>query len=152
MVWKWADGTWTAHGGGGGGDAVGVGEDVAVQSLNRFSDADDRVYLWRDGYLRVDALDVADASDLSKSETIKTKPGFFDAAGLVVEQHFAISADGTKVPYFVQRRADAPADGSTPTLLDASRARAETARVGPPRSRGGFGRGWSFDKSRRRRG
>mmetsp|Transcript_22724 Transcript_22724/g.70272 ORF Transcript_22724/g.70272 Transcript_22724/m.70272 type:complete len:716 (-) Transcript_22724:48-2195(-) len=119
VVWKWADGTWTAHGGGGGGDAVGVGEDVAVQSLNRFSDADDRVYLWRDGYLRVDALDVADASDLSKSETIKTKPGFFDAAGLVVEQHFAISADGTKVPYFVQRRADAPADGSTPTLLDA---------------------------------
>jgi prolyl oligopeptidase len=36
---------------------------------------------------------------------------------LIVEQHEATSADGTKVPYFFVRRADAPRDGTTPTLL-----------------------------------
>ena len=42
----------------------------------------------------------------------------FDASGLVCEQHFATSADGTRVPYFELRRASAPLDGSNPVLLD----------------------------------
>mmetsp|Transcript_28977 Transcript_28977/g.86509 ORF Transcript_28977/g.86509 Transcript_28977/m.86509 type:complete len:731 (+) Transcript_28977:258-2450(+) len=102
-----------------GAGAVAVGEDVSIQALNRFSDADDRVWIWRDGYLQVDALDYAEAGAMEKATTVKTKEPLFDAAGLTVEQHFATSKDGTKVPYFVQRRADCPLDGSTPTLLDA---------------------------------
>ena len=33
-------------------------------------------------------------------EPLKSLPGFFDATGLEVNQHFATSKDGTKVPYF----------------------------------------------------
>ena len=50
-------------------------------------------------------------------ETWKTAPARFDAEGLVVEQHMATSADGTKVPHFVVRNQDVTFDGSTPTLL-----------------------------------
>ena len=47
----------------------------------------------------------------------KSLPARFDAEGLMVEQRFAASKDGTRVPYFVIRSEDAPMDGSTPTLL-----------------------------------
>jgi prolyl oligopeptidase len=47
-------------------------------------------------------------------ETCKQAPAFFDAGGLSVRQHFATSADGTRVPYFVVGPDD-PAAG--PTLL-----------------------------------
>ncbi len=57
-------------------------------------------------------------SDESTIEVIKSAPAMFDAEGLSVEQHFAISADGTKIPYF-QIGADGLAlDGENPTLLD----------------------------------
>ncbi|MGC9668659.1 prolyl oligopeptidase family serine peptidase [Planosporangium sp. 12N6] len=49
-------------------------------------------------------------------ETLKREPGFFDADGLSVRQFFAVSADGTRVPYFVVGPPD-PAAG--PTLLTA---------------------------------
>ncbi len=48
---------------------------------------------------------------------LKSAPSFFDAAGLVVEQHEATSKDGTKVPYFQIGPKALPLDGSTPTLL-----------------------------------
>ncbi|MCV7043640.1 S9 family peptidase [Mycobacterium frederiksbergense] len=44
---------------------------------------------------------------------IKQAPGFFDAAGIEVAQHFATSADGTRIPYFVVGRPGAVG----PTLL-----------------------------------
>ncbi|MFM7109274.1 MAG: prolyl oligopeptidase family serine peptidase [Planctomycetaceae bacterium] len=48
---------------------------------------------------------------------LKRSPAFFDAAGLTVAQHEAVSKDGTRIPYFQIGPADLPADGSTPTLL-----------------------------------
>ena len=50
-------------------------------------------------------------------ETLKQSPAFFDAAGLTVAQHEAISKDGTRVPYFQVSRANLALDGSNPTLL-----------------------------------
>jgi prolyl oligopeptidase len=44
---------------------------------------------------------------------IKQAPGFFDADGIEVSQHFATSADGTRIPYFVVGRPGA----TGPTLL-----------------------------------
>jgi prolyl oligopeptidase len=44
---------------------------------------------------------------------IKRAPAFFDADGIKVSQHFAVSADGTRVPYFVVGRPGA----AGPTLL-----------------------------------
>jgi prolyl oligopeptidase len=54
-------------------------------------------------------------------ETLKSQPARFDASGMHVDQFFATSADGTRVPYFVIWPADAdrfgPGDGNAPTLL-----------------------------------
>jgi prolyl oligopeptidase len=47
-------------------------------------------------------------------EMLKSAPAFFDPAGLSVRQHFATSADGTAVPYFVVGRED---EKPGPTLL-----------------------------------
>lgn len=48
-------------------------------------------------------------------KAIKSLPARFDASGLVTEQFEAASKDGTKIPYFVVRRADAR--GPQPTVL-----------------------------------
>lgn len=46
-------------------------------------------------------------------ELLKQSPAFFDASGMVTEQFFATSLDGTQVPYFVVREAGA----TGPTVL-----------------------------------
>jgi prolyl oligopeptidase len=48
-------------------------------------------------------------------ELVKSAPSFFDAEGLTVTQHFATSADGTAIPYFVVGHRDSAGPG--PTLL-----------------------------------
>ena len=50
-------------------------------------------------------------------EPLKSRPAFFDAAGMRVEQLVARSADGTAVPYFVVWPRGAKADGGNPTLM-----------------------------------
>jgi prolyl oligopeptidase len=52
-----------------------------------------------------------------KTRQLKQSPAFFDAAGLAVEQHFAVSKDGTKIPYFQVARKNLSQDGQNPTLL-----------------------------------
>ena len=49
---------------------------------------------------------------------VKTTPAFFDASADTVEQHFAVSADGTRVPYFQVGPKDLVLDGGNPTLLN----------------------------------
>ncbi|AEG44931.1 prolyl oligopeptidase family protein [Isoptericola variabilis] len=55
----------------------------------------------------------------AEAEVLKSAPAFFDASGMVVEQHFATSDDGTRVPYFVVGREDLVRGGTrtAPTLL-----------------------------------
>jgi prolyl oligopeptidase len=48
--------------------------------------------------------------------TIAEAPAFYDASGIVVEQRFARSADGTRVPYFVMGRKGVLAKGNAPTV------------------------------------
>lgn len=50
---------------------------------------------------------------------IKALEPRFDASNLVTEQHFATSADGTRIPYFVVRPVNLVMDGSTPTEMTA---------------------------------
>jgi prolyl oligopeptidase len=47
---------------------------------------------------------------------IKSSPAFFDTDDLVVSQHFAASADGTDVPYFLVAHRESTGPG--PTLLE----------------------------------
>jgi len=70
---------------------------------------------------------------------IKQLPAFFDASGLKVEQYFASSADGTRIPYFLVARKDLVLDGSNPTLL-AAYGGFEISRV--PTYSAGLGRAW----------
>ncbi len=50
-------------------------------------------------------------------ERLKSLPAMYEAAGLEVTQHFAVSQDGTKVPYFQVARQGLAMNGQHPTLL-----------------------------------
>ena len=67
-------------------------------------------------FFKPDALMLGQAGS-DQLQVLKSRPAFFDATGMRAEQRFAISADGTRVPYFVLWPKDAKADGRNPTLL-----------------------------------
>ncbi|WP_133479209.1 prolyl oligopeptidase family serine peptidase [Cognatilysobacter segetis] len=78
-------------------------------------DESDAVWLTATDYLTPTTLSLA---TLGKApEVLKTMPTFFDASKHVIEQHFATSKDGTKVPYFIVHPKDLKHDGTAPTLL-----------------------------------
>lgn len=52
----------------------------------------------------------------NKVEKIMETPAFYDATGVVVEQRFATSADGTEVPYFIMGRDSVLKQGNAPTI------------------------------------
>ncbi len=52
----------------------------------------------------------------NKTEKIVETPPFYDATGVVVEQRFATSADGTKVPYFIMGQDAVLKQGNAPTV------------------------------------
>jgi prolyl oligopeptidase len=67
-------------------------------------------------FLSPDTLYALDARG-GTSKAVQSMPALFDASGMVSEQFEATSKDGTKIPYFVVRKRDAPMDGDRPTLL-----------------------------------
>jgi prolyl oligopeptidase len=80
-------------------------------------DPDDSDALWMTAsdFLTPNTLSLVEIG--KKAEPLKTMPPFFEASGLVADQAFATSKDGTRVPYFIVRRKDMAFDGSNPTLL-----------------------------------
>jgi prolyl oligopeptidase len=82
------------------------------------SDRDNRLILNVTSYLTPSTQWMADAGAPSAApEKLKSLPARFDASKDVVEQFWATSRDGTKVPYFVVRPKDLKLDGNAPTLL-----------------------------------
>ncbi|MDQ1091907.1 prolyl oligopeptidase [Xanthomonas sacchari] len=82
------------------------------------ADENDQVWLTSTDFLTPTTLMLADVQRGPQSiETLKAMPSFFDASKDEIEQHFAVSKDGTKVPYFLVRPKQLKADGSAPTLL-----------------------------------
>ncbi|KAF1703200.1 prolyl oligopeptidase family serine peptidase [Pseudoxanthomonas kaohsiungensis] len=78
-------------------------------------DESDAVWLTATDYLTPTTLSL---TQLGKApEQLKAMPSFFDGSNDVIEQHFATSKDGTRVPYFLVRPKGLKADGSNPTLL-----------------------------------
>lgn len=69
-----------------------------------------------EGFLRPDTLYIANDGGAS-IELLKSLPDFFDADGMSVEQRFATSKDGTKIPYFIVLPRGFKANGDAPTLL-----------------------------------
>ncbi|MEO8699921.1 MAG: prolyl oligopeptidase family serine peptidase [Kofleriaceae bacterium] len=91
--------------------AVGT---TAISAVESASVSDD-YWLIHTDYLTPSTLSLG---ALGKPVTaLKTSPAFFDAKGLHVEQHFATSKDGTKIPYFQVSRQTIKLDGSNPTIL-----------------------------------
>ncbi len=80
-------------------------------------DADDSnaVWLTATDFLSPTTLSIAEIGQ--KPEVLKSNPAFFDGGKDVIEQHFATSKDGTKVPYFLVRPKALAFDGKAPTLL-----------------------------------
>lgn len=74
------------------------------------------VFLSYEDFLTPDSLLSYDIH-AGEAKPLKSLPAKFDAEGLVVEQFFATSTDGTQIPYFVVHREDIKLDGTTPTLL-----------------------------------
>jgi prolyl oligopeptidase len=76
----------------------------------------DSFFVSYEDFLQPDTLYFMDGKSLKLTE-LQSLPAKFDSKNLKVEQHFATSADGTKVPYFLVMNKDTKLDGSNPTLL-----------------------------------
>ena len=75
----------------------------------------DAYYLTRSGYTDPPSLHVGHLNAGKKTQTIKRSPSYFDTSDVNVKQHWAVSKDGTRIPYFeVAREVDGNA---RPTLL-----------------------------------
>jgi prolyl oligopeptidase len=84
---------------------LGAGDPLAEQYLLSYTD-----------FLTPDSL-MLGRTGSNERETLKSRPRFFDSTGMKVEQRFARSKDGTRVPYFVVWPQAAKPDGDNPTLL-----------------------------------
>lgn len=89
--------------------------ELETASFSATSPDTDRYFFTSSGYTRPTTLYLAE-EDGSLQE-VQRLPEMFDASDLVVEQHQAISADGTRVPYFLVHRDGMQNDGTNPTLL-----------------------------------
>ena len=90
---------------------AGVPEVGSADVLDTSPDDDDEYLLNASGYTQPATLYRGEIG--GEVEVLKRAPAFFPAEGLEVHQHFAVSDDGTRIPYFVVGRPDA----TGPTLL-----------------------------------
>jgi prolyl oligopeptidase len=114
-----------------GAPAIGA---LEVQPVD--ADQGDEVWLTATGFLEPTTLSLATLG--RAPERLKANPAFFDATRHEVEQRFATSKDGTRVPYFLVRPRGAPA-GDLPTLLNGYGG-FEVSET--PRYSGNVGKGW----------
>ncbi|MDQ2641147.1 MAG: prolyl oligopeptidase family serine peptidase [Pseudomonadota bacterium] len=86
---------------------------IDVQAVD--ADESNAVWLVSADFLTPTTLSLAEVG--RKPEVLKANPAFFDGSKHVIEQHFATSKDGTRVPYFLVRPKELKLDGKAPTLL-----------------------------------
>lgn len=82
------------------------------------SDIDNRLVLNVASFLTPTSQWLADAAGGAPVK-LRALPDRFDSSRFVIEQFWATSKDGTKVPYFVVHAKGLKLDGSNPTLLNA---------------------------------
>jgi len=93
--------------------------------ISSAADSDNRLVLSVTSYLTPTSQWFADSDvgrplrggDSGTPRQVRSLPARFDASPHLVEQFWAVSKDGTKIPYFVVRRKDLKLDGNAPTLL-----------------------------------
>ncbi|HEY7005067.1 MAG TPA: prolyl oligopeptidase family serine peptidase [Sphingomicrobium sp.] len=102
-----ADGTWSS--------APVALPDKSTIHLNATSSTQDLAFATVEGMLTPPTLFRADPA--GPPAAIQGLPAQFDASNMVVEQNFATSPDGTKIPYFLVHRKDVT--GPVPALMHA---------------------------------
>jgi prolyl oligopeptidase len=88
----------------------------ATLAVRAASDDSDRLFITSEGFLDPTALWSADAAT-GRVEKIKALPARFDASKDRVEQRFATSADGTRIPYFLVAPKTMAPNGATPVQM-----------------------------------
>jgi len=88
----------------------------AALTIEAASLRSDGLFVTSEGFLDPTALWFADAS-AGAAVKVRQLPARFDASGDVAEQHFATSADGARIPYFLVRPKAMKRDGSTPVQM-----------------------------------
>jgi prolyl oligopeptidase len=106
-VWDRVDGRWTAK-------RLALPQN-ATFSLGSAQHDGEKLFVGVQSFLEPTGLYLADAATGSV-EKLKSLPPQFDASRFTVDQFFATSRDGTRVPYFVVRPKDLAYDGTAPTL------------------------------------
>lgn len=86
---------------------------ISVGAVDR--EESDALWMTSADYLTPSTLSLVQIGQ--QPEMLKSMPAFFDAGDKVINQHFATSADGTRVPYFIVHDKDITLDGKNPTLL-----------------------------------
>ena len=94
---------------------IAMPDNLAV-SLGDSSKSRGEVFVSTQGFLVPPTLSLADANAATLT-TLKSASAKFDASRDVTEQYEAISADGTKIPYFITHPRDMKLDGSNPTIM-----------------------------------
>jgi len=94
---------------------LNLGDNGAISILNT-SDKDNEFYATFTNFVTPTQMYMGDAATL-ETQLVRESPSRFDSEGMQVEQHFATSKDGTKVPYYVVKPKGYEANGKNPTLL-----------------------------------
>ena len=94
----------------------GVPEFSTVSVIGVDPDDSDEYFTIVSGYLTPSSFNYGTIGKGSP-ELLKQTPKFFNADGLAVSQHEAISKDGTRVPYFQVSKKSLDLNGKNPTLL-----------------------------------
>ncbi|HEX6741102.1 MAG TPA: prolyl oligopeptidase family serine peptidase [Sphingomicrobium sp.] len=102
-----ADGSWTS--------SVAALPDKSTVHLNAVSGRSDLAFATVEGMLTPPTLFAIQPG--AAPSAVQSLPAQFDASNMVVEQNFATSPDGTKVPYYIVHRKDV--SGPVPVLMHA---------------------------------
>lgn len=94
---------------------IALPENGVVSIVSAGGGTDDAMFSF-ESLTTPDSLYYVDASDGDKVEKIMETPPFYDSTGVVVEQRFATSADGTKVPYYIMAQDSVLKQGDAPTV------------------------------------
>ena len=102
-------------------DGEWVSEEIGTEAFGSIrlaaaSDTSNAMFFSFENYLTPDTLYFSEDGGAG-TEALQSLPQFFDAEGMSIEQRFATSSDGTRIPYFLVLPAGFEANGNTPTLL-----------------------------------
>jgi prolyl oligopeptidase len=107
-VYALTNGRWTAH-------RLPMPSDANI-TLTDAADDSDQLFAEVEGFLDPTSLWLSDAAT-GLAAKIRALPARFDASKDEVEQLWATSSDGAKIPYFLVKPKGARLDGSTPTIM-----------------------------------